>query len=180
MSRPAVSVPPPDAARSWRGFDAELQASAAPLRRLALFLTRNGDDAEDLVQETLMRAWAARERFTPGTSLNAWTRRIMHNAHLARVLRFSTRFEIEDPQDAIASAVAAPPAQEWSLALREVGRGVLALPQADREDLISTALEGVSYGAAARSRGCSVAAMKSRVWRARQALREAGLGAPSA
>jgi RNA polymerase sigma-70 factor (ECF subfamily) len=154
----------------------ELQAISSPLRRLALALTRDGEDAEDLLQETLLKAWAARERFTPGTSLGAWTRTIMRNAHLTRVVRFSSRFEIEDPHDAIAAGVAVPPAQDWSLALREVGAGVLALADADREDLLSTALDGVSYDEAARRRGCSVAAMKSRIWRARQTLRDAGLG----
>lgn len=174
----AGSVSSPSAGPCWRGFGAELQAATVPLRRMALYLTRDGEDADDLLQETLLRAWAAQDRFTPGTSLSAWTRRIMHNAYLGRVLKFSTRFEIEDPQGAIASAVATPPAQEWSLALREVGAGVLALPEADREDLISTALDGLSYGDVARQRGCSVAAMKSRLWRARQALKDAGLGAP--
>jgi RNA polymerase sigma factor (sigma-70 family) len=152
----------------------------APLRRLALYLTRDWVDAEDLLQETLLKAWAARDRFTPGTSLAAWTRRIMYNAHLARVSRFSSRFEIEDPDGAIALAVPAPAAQEWSLALREVGARVRTLPKRDRDDLLSTALDGVSYGDAARRRGCSIAAMKSRLWRARQALKDAGLGAPVA
>jgi len=173
----AGSVSSARQAPPWRGFSAELQAATAQLRRMALYLTRDGEDAEDLLQETLLRAWAARDRFTPGTSLGAWTRRIMHNAYLGRVLKFSTRFEIEDPQGAIASSLATPATQEWSLALHEVGAGVLALPEADREDLISTAVDGMSYGDAARLRGCSVAAMKSRLWRTRQALKDAGLDA---
>lgn len=159
---------------SDRGATAEFQRGlldALPgLRTFALSLTVNSTLADDLVQETLLKAWANRHRFQPGTKLMAWLCTIMRN-HFYTEWRKRKR-EVEDVDGVFSAHLTAPPAQEDSGELRAVWGRMAKLPPAQREALVLVALQGMTYEAAADLIGTQVGTVKSRVSRARAALAE--------
>jgi RNA polymerase sigma-70 factor, ECF subfamily len=159
-------------------FHDGLVALLPGLRRQAWRLTRNRAAAEDLVQDTVVAALAARDGFLPGSSLGAWTRRILRNRFLTLLRRRRRRDTvcIDDLPVAAAALVAEEPAADGRLALEELRRALGRLPAEQREALVLVALEGRSYGAAAAATGVAVGTVKSTIFRARQRLRTWLLG----
>lgn len=94
-------------------FAAEIHALAPRLRAYAMALTRSSADADDLVQETLMRAWRSRERFEPGTNLKAWLHMILRNAFYTQAHK--TRGTVQDVDGRLAGQLTSQPDQEWRL-----------------------------------------------------------------
>jgi len=140
------------------------------LRRYALALTRNQADAEDLVQDTLVRAYQARGGFRPGGKLRSWLMSILHNTF---VDRYRTR-EAEQRRDRSAAELlseAQPPRQEESLRLAQLRAAFMLLPDAQREAMHLVAIEGLSYEEASTVLGVPAGTVMSRVARAREALR---------
>ncbi|MGY2052712.1 sigma-70 family RNA polymerase sigma factor [Methylobacterium sp. JK268] len=152
------------------GFRAELMASLPGLRAFALSLAINPTAADDLVQETLLRAWANRHRFDPGSNLKAWLCTILRNQFYTECRK--RKREVEDADGMLAGNVAAPAAQEASSDLRRVWQYLGRLPVPQREALILVAAQGMTYEAAAELIGCQVGTVKSRVSRARTLLAE--------
>jgi RNA polymerase sigma factor (sigma-70 family) len=140
------------------------------LRAFARALCRNECDADDLVQETLIKAIAKIEQFTPGTSLRSWLFTIMRNTFYTK-LRLARR-ESTGSADCISSSPAVNPTQEWSSRGRELNEALQRLPQTQREILMLIGVLGVSYLEAADMYGCAVGTIKSRLNRARQRLLE--------
>jgi RNA polymerase sigma-70 factor (ECF subfamily) len=133
-------------------------------------LTRAGwSDAEDLVQETLMRAWQFRHTFAPGTNLKAWLFRILRNAYLASRDQLRT---IPDLDGVLTSRAAHEPDQEWRLQFGELLDALSKLPQPSREALLLVVGSGLTYEQAAEVCDCSVGTIKSRISRARERLLE--------
>ncbi len=124
--------------------------------------------ADDLVQETVLKAWAKLDSFEPGTKMRAWLFTILRNTFLS-IVRKRAR-EIEDVDHAHASSVVELPAQSGVPDLVDFKRAFGELPAAQREALILVGAAGFTYEEAAEI--CSVAAgtIKSRVNRARKAL----------
>lgn len=169
MERVAASARP-EAATSAGGFDfkAELLETVPALRAFARSLSGRADLADDLAQETLLRAWANRKSFTPGTNLKAWLFTILRNAFYSG-LRKRIR-EVEDPDEMHAKNIAVPPSQEEGVDLDDLQRALERLPAEQCEALILIGASGFSYEEAANICGCAVGTMKSRVSRARRAL----------
>ncbi|MBS1240012.1 MAG: sigR [Proteobacteria bacterium] len=137
-------------------------------RRTAPALCGRADMADDLVQETLLKAWAARDRFEQGTSMRAWTFVILRNAYLTDMRR--SRFR-GDYDEAVAERILTAPAdQEEPVHLADLHRALLTLPNERREALLLVGAGGFSYEEAAQICGCAVGTIKSRVGRARAAL----------
>ncbi len=161
-------------------FKHELIATTPLLRTFGLNLSGNPDTAEELVQETLLKAWAARRRFSAGTSMRAWTFVILRNTYFSQVRRnrFSAPYD-----EALAEQILSQPAlQEDPLHLLDVERALLELSEHLREALILVGVGGYSYEEASDIAGCAVGTMKSRVSRARTALvrsLEAGQSRPA-
>lgn len=149
-------------------FKSELVESVPALRAFARSLSGRADLADDLAQETLLRAWANRKSFTPGTNLKAWLFTILRNAFYSG-LRKSIR-EVEDPDEVHARNVAVPPSQEEGVDLDDLQRALERLPAEQCEALVLIGASGFSYEEAANICGCAVGTMKSRVSRARRAL----------
>jgi len=149
-------------------FKGELTAVVPHLRAFARGLCGRPDMADDLVQETLLKAWAARHRFEPGTSMRAWTFVILRNAYLTEMRR--NRFRGEYDELVAERTLVAPPGQEGPVHLADMHRALLTLPPERREALLLVGAGGFSYEEAAQICGCAVGTIKSRVGRARATL----------
>jgi len=115
-----------------------------------------------------MKAWAAQERFQPGTSMRAWTFVILRNAYLTDMRR--NRFRADYDETVAERILTAPAGQEGPLHLSDMHRALLTLPPERREALLLVGAGGFSYEEAAEICGCAVGTIKSRVGRARAAL----------
>jgi len=141
------------------------------LRRYARALTRDGGDAEDLVQDTLVRALERRAQFRAEGNLRGWLLAILHNRFVDATR--SRRAEAGRNADAAAALeLAAEPGQEHSVRLAEVRRAFFGLPDEQRAALHLVAIEGLSYQAAADALAIPLGTLMSRIGRARAALRE--------
>jgi RNA polymerase sigma-70 factor (ECF subfamily) len=149
-------------------FKHELVAVTPHLRAFARGLCGRPDMADDLVQETLLKAWAARARFEPGTNMRAWTFVILRNAYLTEMRR--NRFRGDYDEALAERTLIAAADQEAPLHLSDLHRALLALPPERREALLLVGAGGFSYEEAAQICGCAVGTIKSRVGRARAAL----------
>lgn len=149
-------------------FKRELTAVIPHLRAFARGLCGRPDLADDLVQEALLKAWAAQDRFEPGTSIRAWTFVILRNAYLTDMRR--NRFRGEYDETVAERVLVAPAGQEGPLHLADMHRALLTLPPERREALLLVGAGGFSYEEAAQICGCAVGTIKSRVGRARAAL----------
>lgn len=150
-------------------FKAELAAAIPHLRAYGRSLSGNSDVADDLVQDTMLKAWMARDRFVAGSSMRAWTHVILRNAYfsIARRARFMGEWD-EHGADLL---LAVPPAQEGHIALADMQRALMELPATQREALILMGASGMSCEEVAAISQCAVGTVKSRVARARTTLR---------
>ncbi len=149
-------------------FKRELEEVIPHLRAFARGLCGRPDMADDLVQEALLKAWAAKERFEPGTSMRAWTFVILRNAYLTDMRR--NRFRGEYDENVAERILTAPASQEEPIHLSDLHRALLTLPPERREALLLVGAGGFSYEEAANICGCAIGTIKSRVGRARAAL----------
>src|SRR3954469_1972552 len=104
-----------DATSSWRD---EVVGMIPALRAFAWSLSHNGSDADDLVQDTLIKAWTNRDKFEPGTNLRAWLFTILRNTYYTNVLR--RRREVRDETGEYAGTLKAAPTQDWSVAMHSL------------------------------------------------------------
>ena len=156
-------VPLPD-----NEFKEQLALVIPHLRAFGRSLSGNRDTADDLVQETLLKAWAARKRFQAGTNMRAWTFIILRNLFLSQMRR--ARFKGEWDDVTAAKILSAPASQDKHVELGDMQRALLQLPQPQREALILVGAGGFAYEEAAEICGCAVGTIKSRVARGRVAL----------
>ena len=156
-------VPLPD-----NEFKEQLAMVIPHLRAFGRSLSGSRDLADDLVQETLLKAWAARLRFQAGTNMRAWTFIILRNLFLSQMRR--ARFKGEWDDVTAAKILSAPASQDRHVELGDLQRALLHLPQPQREALILVGAGGFAYEEAADICGCAVGTIKSRVARGRVAL----------
>jgi RNA polymerase sigma factor (sigma-70 family) len=149
-------------------FKAELALVIPQLRAFGRSLSGNRDLADDLVQETLLKAWAARSRFQAGTNMRAWTFIILRNLFLSQMRR--SRFTGEWDDLVADRLLAAPASQDRQIELVDVERALQHLPASQREALILVGAGGFAYEEAAEICGVAVGTIKSRVARGRVAL----------
>lgn len=153
------------ATMDWRG---EIAALTPQLRAFAWSLCHNGADSDDLVQETLVKAWTHRDKFEPGTNLRAWLFTILRNTFYTNAVR--RRREVTDEDGKHAARLASAPTQDWSLAVHALKAALSELPDEHREALILVGAAGLTYEEAAEICGCALGTIKSRVNRARARL----------
>lgn len=149
----------------------DILASVPNLRAFAISLSGNGDRADDLVQETLLRAIANIDSFQPGSNMPAWLFTILRN--LFRSDYRKRRREVEDSEGNYAKTLKTQPSQGAHLEFEEFRAALDKLPQDQREALILVGASGFSYEDAAAICGCAVGTIKSRVNRALETLRAA-------
>lgn len=151
--------------RQWRDDIVELIPS---LRAFAWSLSRNPADADDLVQDTLTKAWTHRDKFEPGTNLRAWLFTILRNTWYTAVSK--RRREVQDEDGHHAASLSTQPVQEWAVELTSLQNALNQLPPEHREALVMVGAAGLSYEEAAEISGCALGTIKSRVNRARTRL----------
>jgi len=157
--------------------DAESIVDLIPrLRRYARALAGDQAAADDLVQDTLERAWAKLHLYRRGTDLRAWLFTVMHNVYVnqLRAVRPGAQLDEELPE------LSQPARQSDGLELRDLDRAIRRLPPEQREVLLLVVLEDMSYEKAAATLGIPIGTVMSRLARAREKLRAMLSGLPSA
>jgi len=158
------------AAGTTQSIRADIQATIPNLRAFAMSLTGNIDNADDLVQETLVRAFAHIDSFEPGTNLSAWLFTILRN--LFRSEYRKRKREVEDAEGSFAATLSTRPEQTGRIEFKELQQALEKLRADQREAVILVGASGFSYEEAAEICGCAVGTIKSRVNRARIRLAE--------
>lgn len=140
------------------------------LRAFARSLERNVSRADDLVQETLLKAWDKQDSFAPGTNLKAWLYTILRNTFYSAI-RMARR-EVDDPDGRYQATLISLPAQIAHLEAQEFHVVFRKLSPAQREALILVGAFGLTYEEAAHVCECAIGTVKSRVSRARKRLHD--------
>lgn len=138
------------------------------LRAFAMSMCGCADKADDLVQETMLRAITRIDSFQPGTNLGAWLTTILRNCFLSELRKH--RNEVEDADGAYALALRAAPEQESQLEFKEFRAALGEIPFNQREALLLVGAAGLSYEDAATICQASTGTIKSRINRARSRL----------
>ncbi len=160
---PANALRPPDPRD-------ELVSHLAALRAFALSLTREGSSADDLVQDTIVKAWSNIDKFEVGTNLRAWLFTILRNTFYSG--RRKARREVSDSDGIHAAKLATRPDHDGRLAMRDFRNAFDQLGDEQREALILVGASGFSYEEAAAMTGVAIGTVKSRANRGRRRLAE--------
>lgn len=148
----------------------DLLGAVPALRAFAMSLSGNPDRADDLVQETLVKAWSNLGSFVEGTNMPAWLFTILRNIYYSEYRK--RRREVSDSEGTIAARLATAPAQNGHMDFLDFREALQKLPADQREALVLIGASGMSYEEAAGICNCAVGTMKSRVNRARNRLIE--------
>ena len=149
-------------------FKRDLLSTIPSLRAFAVSLSQNADKADDLVQETLVKAWDKHESFQMGTNLKAWLFTILRNEFYSQMRKRGR--EVQDSEGVMTERLAVHPSQEGKLDLADFREALEKLPEDQREAIILIGASGFSYEEAAMICNCAVGTIKSRVARGRAAL----------
>jgi RNA polymerase sigma-70 factor, ECF subfamily len=158
----------PDTLAADQLFRDQLVALIPSLRSFARGLCGWRDMADDMVQEAMLRGWAARASYTPGTNFRAWMFMILRNQFYT-TLRKDKRMTSWDPEVAERVLVEAP-AQQDAIHVADVAKALQKLPAEQREVLLLIGANGATYEEAAEIVGCAIGTIKSRLARGRRAL----------
>ncbi|PIT68117.1 RNA polymerase sigma factor [Bartonella tribocorum] len=153
-----------------KNFKQELLLVLPALRAFAVSLSGKHDKAEDLVQDTVMKAWAKQDSFEMGTNLKAWLFTILRNEFYSQMRKKGR--EVQDTDGVFTQNVAVHPPQYGTLDLQDFKKALNLLSADQREAIILIGASGFSYEDAAAICGCAVGTIKSRVSRARHRLQE--------
>jgi len=139
------------------------------LRRYARALVANREQADDLVQDCLERAWSRMHLWRAGTNIRAWLFTILHNLHVNAARR---RHSQAGPFYAAAADLPVPPTQEDELNVRDLWQAFARLPEPQRAAILLISVEEMSYGEAAAVLDIPVGTLMSRIHRGRERLRD--------
>ncbi len=157
-------------------IDQQIETHIPRLRRYARALTGDANRADDLVQDTLERAWSKFSLWRRGSDLRAWLFSIMHNVHINQLDYRARRPEDQMPEDPIDIAVSGH--QERSLEVRDLASALAQLPTEYREVLLLIGLEELKYEEVAKVLAIPIGTVMSRLARGREKLRHIMAGTP--
>lgn len=140
------------------------------MRAFAISLTGNADQADDLVQEAMVRGLGHLHQFQPGTNIQSWLFTILRNQFHTTYRK--RRREVEDPEGGMAARLSVPPEQDGHLDMEDLKVALTYLPVEQREALLLVGAQGFSYDEVAEICGARIGTIKSRVSRARTRLAE--------
>ncbi len=150
-------------------FRTQILKALPKLHAFARVLTRNREQAEDLVHDSVVRALRAQASFMPGTNMVAWMCTILRNQHISGLRR--RKFDALPIDDLSAALGNVGPDQYHAVELKEVRHALLKLSPQHREVVLLVAVTGLGYGDVAEICGCPIGTVKSRLNRARADLR---------
>lgn len=165
-NRPAAPAP----VAETPNFKRELLATLPSLRAFAVSLSGRHDKADDLVQDTVMKAWAKQESFELGTNIKAWLFTILRNEFYSQMRKRGR--EVQDSDGLFTERMAVHPPQYGSMDLADFKKALDRLPDDQREAIVLIGASGFSYEEAAEICNCAIGTMKSRVSRARTRLQQ--------
>jgi RNA polymerase sigma-70 factor (ECF subfamily) len=148
----------------------QVTALLPALRAFGRSLCGDPARADDLVQDTVLKAWTNREQFQSGSNLKAWLFTILRNCYYSELRH--RKFEVEDPEGVCAAQLSVAPIHDARLHLRDLNRALQELPNDQREALVLVCATGLSYEEAADVCQVAVGTIKSRIARARDRLIE--------
>ncbi|WP_299564723.1 RNA polymerase sigma factor [uncultured Sulfitobacter sp.] len=148
----------------------ELVEHLPAMRAFAISLTRNGSLADDMVQDTVVKAWTNIEKFQPGTNMRAWLFTILRNTYYSS--RRKSNREVSDVDGVFTEGLAEKPAHDGHLQMMDFREALAKLKVEQREALLLIGASGFSYEEAAEMCGVAVGTIKSRTNRARAQLAE--------
>ncbi len=148
----------------------EILSHLPALRAFAISLTRNHALADDMVQDTIVKAWEKIDRFQPGTNLRAWLFTILRNTYYSH--RRKRAREVQDVDQIYTDTLVTKPDHDGTLQMRDFYRAFARLPTSQRETLMLLGAAGYSYDEAAQICGVAPGTIKSRANRARRRLAE--------
>jgi RNA polymerase sigma-70 factor (ECF subfamily) len=148
----------------------ELVEHLPAMRAFAISLTRNSATADDMVQDTLIKAWTNIDKFQPGTNMRAWLFTILRNTYYSS--RRKTKREVADVDGVFTESLAEKPAHDGHMQMNDFRKALLQLNDEQREALLLIGASGFSYEEAAEMCGVAVGTIKSRTNRARAHLAE--------
>ena len=151
-------------------FKRDLLATLPSLRAFAVSLSGRHDRADDLVQDTVMKAWAKQDSFQMGTNIKAWLFTILRNEFYSQMRKRGR--EVQDSDGAFTERLSVHPSQYGILDMEDFKKALDALPADQREAIVLIGASGFSYEEAAEICHCAVGTMKSRVSRARTRLQD--------
>lgn len=163
-----VTTQPPSESAAMSDPREDLPTHIPALRAFAISLTRNATEADDLVQETIMKAWSNFDKFKQGTEMKAWLFTILRNTFFSS--KRKTKREVSDPEGVHAGSLFEKPHHDGRLAMNEFLRAFDKLSPEHREILILVGANGYSYQEAAEMTGVAAGTAKSRASRARARL----------
>lgn len=149
----------------------DIEEAVPALRRYAASLLRRTQDADDLVQDCLVRALDRLPARTGNLPVKPWLFAILHNLFVSRWRSARRWRRVLVPAGAEPPEAALPAAQDWTLAHRDLLRGLAALPEGQRQVLLLVAVEGLEYRDVATILGIPIGTVMSRLSRARDGLR---------
>ncbi|MFO6465887.1 RNA polymerase sigma factor [Jannaschia sp. KMU-145] len=148
----------------------ELVEHLPAMRAFAVSLTRNAALADDMVQDSLVKAWSNLDKFQPGTNMRAWLFTILRNTYYSN--RRKAKREVPDTDGAITASLSRKPDHDGRLNMMDFEVAFAKLPEEQREALVLVGASGFAYEEAAATCGVAVGTIKSRVNRGRAKLVE--------
>ena len=148
----------------------ELVEHLPAMRAFAISLTRNAAIADDMVQDTVVKAWTNIDKFQAGTNMRAWLFTILRNTYYSN--RRKSKREVADVDGVITENIAEKPAHDGHMQMTDFRRALDQLSDEQREALLLVGASGFSYEEAAEMCGVAVGTIKSRINRARSQLAE--------
>jgi len=167
-------------------FESEALPHLDRLFRLAMWFERDRQEAEDLVQDTLVQALRSFHRYTPGTNCRAWLIAILHNVRSNRRRTVHRRRQVQDVDEGIAESVAFVPAVPQTLTDEDLLQALRGIPEPYQDIILLCDVEDMTYKEIAAVLGIPIGTVMSRLHRGRAALRrqlaaassDAGAGGP--
>ncbi|MGE0585974.1 MAG: RNA polymerase sigma factor [Flavobacteriaceae bacterium] len=159
-----------DSTQRQNAFKREMLSLLPGLRAFAMSLCGRHDKADDLVQETIMKAWAKQTSYQPDTNMKAWLFTILRNEFYSQMRKRGR--EVSDADGILTEKLSTHPSQYGALDLQDFRKALETLPDDQREAIILVGASGFAYEEAAEICGCATGTIKSRVSRARSRLQE--------
>ncbi len=158
--------------KDWKAFETEALPLMADVFRVAKYLARDREEAEDLTQETFAQALKSFHRYTPGTNCRAWLVTILYHLNSKRRHKLGQLKLVEDTEEQIAQTVAFVPPIPEELKDEEILQALEKIPQAFRDVVVLTDVEEFSYKEVAEFLQVPIGTVMSRLHRGRKLLRQ--------